>query len=155
MKRIFIFLALCLLALPAAAADKATEAYHRGDYEAAFREWLPMAEAGDAEAQYHVGAMYLAAEGVPLDLKAAAHWLGLAAEQGHAAAQTDYGVLHFNGQGVPQNIVQAYKWFVVAMELGSKSAKQRRDVCSRRMTADEVEMGKDLAAKWLADHRKN
>ncbi len=153
MKRILILLAILTFALPAAAADKATEAFQRGDFVTAFQEWLPMAEAGDAEAQYHIGEMYLAAQGVEIDMDKAAHWLALSAEQGYAPAQIDLGVLYFNGQGVPQNYVQAYKWFVIALELGSKTAKQRRDVSSRRMTPGEVRMGKDLAEKWLAAHK--
>ena len=42
-----------MLSLPVAAQDfnKGGEAYLRGDYETALREWGPLAEQGDAAAQ--------------------------------------------------------------------------------------------------------
>jgi TPR repeat protein len=37
----------------------------RGDYATAFREWLPLAEQGDALAQQYLGNMYATGRGVP------------------------------------------------------------------------------------------
>ncbi len=52
--------------------------YARGDYGAAFREWLPVAAAGDARAQHVVGLMYSIGEGVPRDDVHAYMWIALA-----------------------------------------------------------------------------
>ncbi len=54
-------------------------AYARGDYGAAFREWLPIAAAGDARAQHVVGLMYSIGEGVRQDDVQAYMWIDLAA----------------------------------------------------------------------------
>ena len=57
------------LAMPAAAQNfvKGKEASDRGDYEAALREWRPLAEQGDAVAQHNLGFMYLNGQGVAQD----------------------------------------------------------------------------------------
>ena len=34
------------------------DAYERGDYETALKKFLPLADQGDADAQYNLGAMY-------------------------------------------------------------------------------------------------
>ncbi len=49
-------------------------ALERGDYAAAMRLWLPLAEQGDAGAQALVGAMYSEGKGVPHDDAKAAFW---------------------------------------------------------------------------------
>ena len=38
--------------------NKGWEAYNIGDYATALREWKPLAEQGDAFAQYNLGTMY-------------------------------------------------------------------------------------------------
>ena len=38
--------------------DEGLAAYIRRDYATALREWRPLAEAGDAQAQMHFGYMY-------------------------------------------------------------------------------------------------
>ena len=57
-----------------AAADfrAGAEAYKRGDYATAYQEWLPLAEQGNADAQFSLGGMYAGGEGVPEDDAAAA-----------------------------------------------------------------------------------
>ncbi len=49
-----------VLAMPAAAQNiqKGLEAYNRGDFATALREWQPLAEQGHAAAQYNLGRMY-------------------------------------------------------------------------------------------------
>ena len=40
-------------------------AYDRGDYETALKEWQPLAEQGDAKAQLFIGYMYEVGQGSP------------------------------------------------------------------------------------------
>ena len=77
-----------VLAAPAAGQDfnKGLEAYGRGDYATALREWRPLADAGYAVAQYNVGVMYRHGRGVPQDHAEAVKWYRLAAAQGDANA---------------------------------------------------------------------
>jgi len=42
-------------------------AYRRGDYATAVREWLPLAQQGDVYAQVTLGLMYETGQGVPQD----------------------------------------------------------------------------------------
>ena len=60
------------------------EADSRGDYETAHELVRPLAEQGDALAQYSLGEMYDLGEGVPEDDAEAAKWYRKAAEQGDA-----------------------------------------------------------------------
>jgi len=83
--------------------DEGVAAYDRGDYATAVEEWLPIAEQGNADAQYNLGIMYDNGYGVPQDYAEAVRWYRLAAEQGYAKAQFVLGVMYDNGRGVPQD----------------------------------------------------
>ena len=47
--------------------DEGVAAYDRGDYATALEEWRPIAEQGNADAQYNLGNMYYNGRGVPQD----------------------------------------------------------------------------------------
>jgi len=81
------------------------DAYTRKDYSTALKEWQPLAEQGDAQAQYYLGVLYFKGEGVPQDYAQAREWWLKAAAQGHAIAQFNLGVLYMAGKGVPQSYV--------------------------------------------------
>jgi len=66
-------------------------AYNNGDYETAFKKFLPLAEQGDVIAQTHLGEMYTQGRGVPQDNQEARQWYRLAAEQGFASATVQPG----------------------------------------------------------------
>ncbi len=87
-------LVVVLVAVPAWADIKAgKEAYLRGDYATALKEWRPLAEQGDAIAQYNLGLMYANGRGVPQDYAQAHLWANLAAAQGHELARKARGLL--------------------------------------------------------------
>ena len=65
----------------------------RGHYATALRAWLPMAEAGNAEAQNNVGYMYEEGLGVPQNYLLAMNWYRQAADNGLAEAQHNMGML--------------------------------------------------------------
>ena len=64
------------------------DAIRREEFATALDLLQPLAESGDAVAQYQLGVMYANAEGVPLDYVQAAGWLRRAAEQGFSRAQS-------------------------------------------------------------------
>ena len=103
--------------------NKGWYAYDRGDFATALREWTPLAEHGDADAQCNLGWMYEFGEGVPLNYKTAVKWYTLAAEQGLASAQTNLGWMYEKGRGVPQNYKTAVKWYRLAAEQGDVDAQ--------------------------------
>ena len=113
MKRILAALLLLTLAAPAWGQDfeKGYQAYERGDYAAALREWRPLADQGRARAQFNLGAMYHDGRGVPQDFAEAAKWYRKAADQGQARAQALLGNVYAKGKGVPQDFAEAVKWY--------------------------------------------
>jgi len=87
------------LATTHAIADigSANDAYHRGDYETAVKEYRRLALVGDPVAQYNLGQAYKLGRGVPLDLAQALDWYKRAADHipPLAEAQDAYGLLLF------------------------------------------------------------
>ena len=98
-------------------------AANAGDYATALREWRPLAEQGDADAQSNLGVMYDNGYGVPHDYAEAVRWWRLAAEQGHVSAQFNLVVMYSNGRGVPQDYAEAVRWLRVAAEQGQADAQ--------------------------------
>jgi hypothetical protein len=69
------------------------------------KRWMPLAEQGDAEAQYYVARIYAnGMSGVTVDYAQAAHWYGLAAAQGYSAAQQELGYMYEQGLGVQKDL---------------------------------------------------
>src|SRR5215471_4551507 len=94
-----------------AGVQEGDNAYRRGDYATALREWLPLAQQGDADAQYNLGLMYFNGQGVLQDYGQAMQWSRRAADQGVAPAQYNLGFMYANGQGVPQDYAEALRWY--------------------------------------------
>ena len=87
---------LALMASPVQADVKAgVDAWSRGSYAAAIKEWRPAAINGDADAQFNLGQAYKLGRGVPVDLKMAEDWYRKAALQGHVQAEDNYGLVLF------------------------------------------------------------
>ena len=93
---------LLLTSIADAAADGVAgfEAYEKGDYATALKEFMPLAESGQASAEAAVGQMYFEGKGVKPDMKEAARWLEPAASKGIARAQFLLGKLYLSGEGV-------------------------------------------------------
>ncbi|MGE3920079.1 MAG: tetratricopeptide repeat protein [Gammaproteobacteria bacterium] len=62
-------------------------AFQQQNYRKAFVTLKPLAQAGNADAQYAVGYMYYYGKGVVEDRAAAKYWIGKAADQGNVAAR--------------------------------------------------------------------
>ena len=72
--------------------EDAFDAYNRGDFETALRLWQPLADQGNASAQYNLGLMYDKGEGVAENDAEAVKWYRKAADQGRATAQSNLGL---------------------------------------------------------------
>lgn len=108
-------LAGALLSSAAGADVKAgVDAWARGDWATAVREWQQPAAAGDADAQFNLGQAYKLGRGVKMDMAQAEHWYALAAQQGHAQAEDNYGLILFqNGKRA-----DAVKWLEKSSQRG-------------------------------------
>jgi TPR repeat protein len=105
-------------------------AYQRGDYATTLRLFQPLAEQGNAFAQYNLGLMYALGQGVQRNDSEAVKWYRLAAGQGFAEAQTYLGFMMLPDE-VFRRIIQK-----PASGFGSlrRSEIQRRSTISERCT---------------------
>ena len=115
--------ALASLALGGGAAladvKSGVDAWMARNYPAAIKEWRPLADQGDADAQFNLGQAYKLGRGVPADLKAAQGWYQKAAEQGHEQAQANLGLILFqNGSRTA-----AMPWIRKSAEAGDPRAQ--------------------------------
>ena len=142
---------MAALAMPAwAGIGEGYDAYERGDYAAAFREWLPAAETGNAEAQFNIAVMFQKGRGVPADSAEALRWYRRAAWHGHADAQNNLGGMLSRGEGIPEDYVHAHMWFSLAAAQGKQSAQRNLDTLAPKMRAREIAQAERLAENWRA-----
>ena len=81
--------------LPAQSVRAGIDAWQRADYAGAVAIWRPLAERGDADAEFNLGQAYRLGRGVQTNLSAAKTWFERAANQGHVDAETTLGLLLF------------------------------------------------------------
>lgn len=86
-------------------------AFDRADYATALKIWLPVADAGDPEAQTYVGEIFEKGLGIKPDYSTAANWYRKAAEQNFSRAQINLGNLYEKGLGVPKDKTIALNWY--------------------------------------------
>lgn len=94
----------------------ASQAYALGDYETAYRLFLPMGESGNVFAQFALGKIYRFGQGQAVDYAKALYWYELAANQSYGVAQSHYGEMLELGLGTPTNMQQAKYWFKQACD---------------------------------------
>ncbi len=145
------------LALPAhvSAADFVAgwKAYQRAYYATAWEEWRPLAERGDASAQYYLGVMHQNGEAVPQNYALAVLRYFQAAEQGLASAQKNLGVMYARGDGVAQNYVSAHMWLSLAVArfppgVTRNEVTNFRDGIAKYMTPAEEAEAQRFAKQW-------
>ncbi len=132
-----------MLAAPVLAGfQEGGDAYERGDYETAFKEWLPLTRKGDSAAQYNIGFLYhfnchKIFSSDEFDCYAKVHkeealryepevrrheeealrWYFLAAENGDSDAQNLIGKAYELGRyGLPVRREEAVRWYKLAFE---------------------------------------
>ena len=103
--------------------EKCRKAWVRNDDGTAFKECEPLAEQGNADAQYALGTLYERGRVWSRDYVEAAKWYRKAAEQGHARAQIELGHLYAAGEGVTKDHAEAVKWYRKAAEQGNADAQ--------------------------------
>ena len=140
LRHIAIFALWAMLTTPVAAQDFETglTAARAGDFTTALDNWRPLADQGDAKAQYNLGFMYVRGQGVPQDAAEAVRWYRLAADQGDATAQYSLGFMYQNGEGVGQDIVLAHMWFNIASANGDEDAARNRALAVDKMTREQI-----------------
>ena len=149
-----LLLSILCFAVPAWADFQAgMTAYDGEDYATALREWQPLAEQGDALAQYHVGQLYHKGRGVPQDDVQARKWCAKAAAQGQVKAQFSLGTLYFNGEGGSKDYQQALRWFQLAANQGAALAQTKLGIMYD--DGEGVPKNKVQAYMWFSLAAKN
>jgi TPR repeat protein len=126
--------------------DDGLAAYNRNDYATALSLIRPLAELGNARAQYLLAVMYQEGLGVPQDYAQAAKWYRLAGEQRHLRAQLNLGYMYENGE-LPQDYAEAARWYRKAAEQGDVEGEDQLGIMyefGRGVPQDYIQ-----AYKWL------
>lgn len=153
-----------LLALALAAADacagKGDDAYKRGDYVAAAKEFEARANHGERLAQFNLAMMIFRGECAG-SRDSAIGWLKKSAAQGLPQAQYNLGLVFENGDGIPRSQTDATAWFRRAAMQGHTAAQTSlatqymlgrgapRDLAQAAMWYERAATGKDVAAQYI------
>ena len=153
-KNLFIVLILTFFSYPSfvwgADIQKGHAAVQKGDFAAALREWKPLAEQGNATAQYNLGLMYRKGDGVTQDYKTAVKWYRLSAEQGLAVAQRQLGLMYGIGNGgVIKDNIYAHMWINISALNGYKNADKLREYIAKKMTSADISTAQRLARECV------
>lgn len=120
---ILLFLSLDAYAEYIEDVEDAVDAMRAGNFAVAYCIMRPLAESGDADAQYNVGWMYLNGYGLQVNDSLALDWWKKASEQGHSDASFSIGMLYSLGEGkVPKDEQLAIDYYLLAMEAGQEDA---------------------------------
>lgn len=130
--------ALSIFAPPAAAGVKGgVDAWSKGEYEAAVKQWREPAIKGDADAQFNMGQAYKMGRGVKTDLNIALDWYKKAAAQGHLQAADSYGhLLHYQGK-IPESLPYL------------QTSADRGDPRAQYLLATELFNGVHIGKDWV------
>ncbi len=125
-------------------------AYEAGDDATAMREWAPLAELGDARAQFALGSLYESGRGVAaIDLDQAVAWYRAAATQRLPAAQNNLALLYAGGRGVPRNPFTAADLWHKAAAAGDPLAQFNLAMAYERGFG--LPRDYDAAARWYSE----
>jgi TPR repeat protein len=143
-------LALALIGLASAdPLEDGVAAYRQGDFAAAMRLLRPLADAGDAKAEFHLGRMYALGQGVGQDPRQAVAWYRKAAERGDAEAEFVLGVMSLDRSGASQDAGQAVAWLRKAADKGVFNAQFRLGMMYAK-GASGLEPDPIAARMWLS-----
>jgi uncharacterized protein len=144
-----LVLPLLIAALPASADFHAgLDAFQKGDYVEAAKQWHPLADDGDPVAQYNLGLLYLDGKGVPQSPTEAANWFRRAAEQDYTEAQHNLGAMYGSGQGVKRDYIQAYKWLNICAAKGNLGCMTQRDLIAKKLKSGQLTEAQRLATEF-------
>ena len=131
--------------------DEAAKAFAKKEYAAALKLFRPLAEKGNALAQYNIALMHRMGLGVTKDQREARKWSRLAAKQGNTDAQVMLGSLYAKADGGESaDVARAYMWYEVAAEQGNAEAKKELAVISKELTPQQISEARAMAEKCKA-----
>lgn len=132
----------------------ANAALMREDWATARALLAPLAESGNAEAQYKLGDLFYKGRGGQVDYLAAGKWYARAAEAlgtdwAHEA-QYNLGLMHAAGQGMPKDPQGALMWLEIATASGSDLAPDTAALLAAQLAPEQAAAAREQARAWLA-----
>lgn len=118
MKKVLLSLFISFPLIAFATFEDGVDAFNRGDYSRAAREWQPLANSGDSDAARNLARLYQQGLGVKTDLIKARQLYRLAAAKCNATAQNNLGLMLLNGHGGEKDLVGAFRLFEKAAMQG-------------------------------------
>jgi len=119
--------------------EKARDLMEGSKFEEAMDALLPMAHAGNADAEELIGVMYAMGLGVERDDERAFEWYLRSSMKGHPGAQSGIGWYYEVGRGMPApDLVRAYLWYGLSEIGGDIDAKLSLEEVQKKMTDEEI-----------------
>lgn len=145
-----VLAALLLAVASGAVADvpAGVEAWSKGNYAVAVREWQEPASKGDADALFNLGQAYKLGRGVPQDLVRAEDLFRQASAAGHLQAADTYGLLLFQ-RGARE---KALPYLQAAIERGDPRAQYLLGVAHFNGDLVEKDWARAYALTTMAQH---
>lgn len=143
---------ICLLCLSviafAGALEEGNAALERKDYKKAHSLLLPLAEQGNAFAQFNIGVMYAQGLGLERNDQKAVNWYQRAAEQGEADAQTNLAHMLETGRGIEKDYKKAMQWYLKAA--AKRNAMAQHNIGSLYFNGYGVSKDDKKAVEWYS-----
>lgn len=122
------------------------DAFRSKDYTKAHELLLPLASAGDKEAQFTMGLMLRNGYGRPKDTVEAMRWFRLSALQGYSPAEYNLGAMLAAGTEVPKDYAQAIQWLSRSSSHGNPGATALLAQVQAQRLAEEESSAKAAAS---------
>ena len=124
--------------------QQAWEAYRKGAYQQAVPVFSRLAKLGHPVAEWLMGNVYFAGQGVPQDYRRALIWFEKSAAQGFMPAYAPTANLYQQGQGTAVDLGKAYMWYNLAIATLPYSVERydlmkQRDTVAALMTPGQIE----------------
>ena len=154
---LILAIAICSAGCVGAAVNTTTYAVKSASRD----ELQPVAESGDADAQYELGKSYCCM-GPGFDTQTATEWLCKAARQNNAKAMIELGRIYLGdvsrtaapGQKILRAVsakeakAVAHVWLSRASAAGNENAGERLTKLSEKMTTQDFQKAQAMAEKW-------
>ncbi|MCC6919216.1 MAG: sel1 repeat family protein [Alphaproteobacteria bacterium] len=126
-------------------AAHAYEAFLNGRYEEAIAIWLPLANDGDASAQFNIGVMYANGLGVDRDMSVAMSWWGNAARQLHVRAAHNLALAMLAGEPIShgERTKPDFTAILRYLKIGADAGYPNSEYTMGKLYADGVGVEKD------------
>lgn len=119
----------------AEAMKGATAAMNTMEFKRAIETLKPLADKGDANAQFNLGAIYANGRGVPADPKEAVRLYRLAVAKGHLGAMNNLAFMLKTGSGTEKNEREALGLYerIMASERNDPGATAMKNIASKNI----------------------